>query len=469
MFRNLLSNSSQVKLQLIESLLNDRQCFISDLLTEFDITHSLFKKYVMEINHDLPFLQVTTDHHSCVRLEFRSFASLADVYSYFLSESSAFNLLELLFSSNFSSYETLATELNLSKSSIIRLIKQINIVIQPYEFHIDKKPIRISGNELNIRQFYMIFFLEKYQHEFRDASKNQEQEFLKVAQLMAELMPLKLYFSDIRRIAFLIYVHTRRERMRATEIHYDTIEYFLEKIDLNEFSQYRRAYLEKVAGYLLTHICADLQVHNQMKEEFYQVTKKLFQKFHYTEKDYLTKLETVTFQYLVEINLKVPYCILNDRLNRFVKNCNRVQQVINQDIIELISNSNLPVTRSATINHLIYLFHTTFPLFTEQMIHQHSNFHLALFFDTNNEHTEMVRSQITQFIPHEITITVLNPLDSFFLTMEDESYDLIIGNIVPVSKKVPFKASDMFITPQEISYISTKIEEKTIEQLKSLS
>ena len=47
---------------------------------------------------------------------------------------------------------------------------------------------------MTIRQFYMVFFLEKYQHEFRDASKNQEQEFLKVAQLLAEVTPLKLYF-----------------------------------------------------------------------------------------------------------------------------------------------------------------------------------------------------------------------------------------------------------------------------------
>nr|WP_237440933.1 MULTISPECIES: helix-turn-helix domain-containing protein [Enterococcus] len=46
--------------------------------------------------------------------------------------------MELLFSSHFSSYETLAIELNLSKSSIIRLIKKINTVIRPFDFHIEK-------------------------------------------------------------------------------------------------------------------------------------------------------------------------------------------------------------------------------------------------------------------------------------------------------------------------------------------
>ncbi len=64
MFRGLLSTASQIKLQLIESLLHDRHCFIADLLDEFDLSLSLFRKYVTEINHDLSFLQINIDNHS---------------------------------------------------------------------------------------------------------------------------------------------------------------------------------------------------------------------------------------------------------------------------------------------------------------------------------------------------------------------------------------------------------------------
>ncbi|MEY8446439.1 helix-turn-helix domain-containing protein [Enterococcus ratti] len=59
-----------------------------------------------------------------------------------------------MFSSNFTSYEMLATELNLSKSSIIRLIKKINLIVAPYDFFIATKPIQLKGNEKNIRQFF---------------------------------------------------------------------------------------------------------------------------------------------------------------------------------------------------------------------------------------------------------------------------------------------------------------------------
>ena len=109
---------------------------------------------------------------------------------------------------------------------------------------------------MTIRRFYMVFFLEKYQHEFRDASKNQEQE----------VTPLKLYFSDIRKIAFIIYVHSKRERLFATEVQSNKIEYFLEKIDLAEFSRYKRSYLEKVMGYLTSHITADPAIYKQVKK-----------------------------------------------------------------------------------------------------------------------------------------------------------------------------------------------------------
>ena len=60
---------------------------------------------------------------------------------------------------------------------------------------------------------------------------------LKVAQLLAEVTPLKLYFSDIRKIAFIIYVHSKRERLFATEVQSNKIEYFLEKsISLNSLA-----------------------------------------------------------------------------------------------------------------------------------------------------------------------------------------------------------------------------------------
>ncbi|EAA0412037.1 M protein trans-acting positive regulator, partial [Listeria monocytogenes] len=299
MLRKLLSSTTQKKLQLIEYLLDDQGTSLHDLAVKFSISMSAAKTYIAEIDNEFSFLDLQFDDYSAVRLHLHPFATRLDVYSHFLNRSSAFQLLELLFSSSFTSYDMLALELNLSKSSIIRLIKRINVVLAPYDFFIATKPIQLKGNEHNIRQFFLIFFLEKYQYEFVDANINQEQDFLKIARIMAAAKPLKLYFSDIKKIAFVIYINTKRDRLYASSPNGNHIEYFLEKIDLSEFTGYSRAYVEKMVGYVTSHIGQDPDVFRKTKQEFYQMTKRIFKKYNYHEANFEEKLDAVVFSYFL--------------------------------------------------------------------------------------------------------------------------------------------------------------------------
>lgn len=465
MLRNLLSSTSQKKLQLIEYLLNDSEISLNDLAIKFSISMTATKNYITAIDYEISFLDVQIDDFSFVHLQLHPFATLMDVYSHFLTHSSAFQLLELLFSSNFTSYEMLAIELNLSKSSIIRLIKKINKILASYDFFIATKPIQLKGNEKHIRQF----FLEKYQHEFVDANKNQEQEFLKIAQVVATTTPLKIYFSDIKKIAFVIYINIKRDRLAATQTTTDHIEYFIEKIDLSEFTSYNRAYIEKMVGYAMEHIGQDPKVFRATKKIFYQLTKRIFKKYNYREEDFTEKLDAVVFTYFLGINLQVPYCILDDRFSRFAANCDLVQQAINQDISHLLVHSDLPIVHPSTINHLIYIFHISFPHFAKEIIDANAHFKLALFYDTTSAHVEFIQTKIEQFIPYKLTITVLNPLDSFSLTMLNESFDLIIGNVTPVSRKTLFKYTDINLTTKDIAFIGKQIQEKGIRNLQRLN
>lgn len=465
MLRKLLSSTTQKKLQLIEYLLDDQGTSLHDLAVKFSISMSAAKTYIAEIDNEFSFLDLQFDGYSAVRLNLEPFATRLDVYSQFLNRSSAFQLLELLFSSSFTSYDMLALELNLSKSSIIRLIKRINLVLAPYDFFIATKPIQLKGNENNIRQFFLIFFLEKYQYEFVDANINQEQDFLKIARIMAAATPLKLYFSDIKKIAFVIYINTKRDRLYASNPNGNHIEYFLEKIDLSEFTGYSRAYVEKMVGYITTHIGQDPAVFRETKQEFYQMTKRIFKKYNYHEANFEEKLDAVVFSYFLGINLQVPYCILDDRFARFVNNCDLVQQTVNQDIVQVLTHSNLPIIRPSTINYLIYIFHTSFPNFAKEIIDAHADFRLALFYDTNSYHTEFIQTKIQQFIPYQLTITILNPLDSFSLTKLDETYDLIIGNLTPSCRKNVFHYADINLTSNDLAFIARQIQEKGIRML----
>ncbi|WP_430610451.1 helix-turn-helix domain-containing protein [Enterococcus sp. DIV0876] len=465
MLRQLLSSTSQNMLQLIEYLLNNKETYLLELAQNLSISVSALKNYIDEINHEFAFLEVTIDSYSLVHLRWCDFASRVDVYSHFLTYSPAFQLLELLFSSNFSSYDMLASELNLSKSSIIRLIKKINQALEPYDFYIAKKPIQLTGNEENIRQFYLVFFLEKYQHELITANKNQEQEFLKIAHIMAEATPLKTYFSDVRKIAFVLYIHTKRDRFCQAETSLDHIEYFLEKIDFSDLTGYNQSQIEKIIGYTTSHIGEDPQTFREIKKEFLFLTEKIFATYNYQEEGFADKLDAVVFSYLLSVNMHVPYCILDDRLSRFVNNCSYAKKEINKGIRQILLQSKLALARPSTLNYLLYVFHCSFPYFTKHVIDKHAHYKLALFYDTTIDHTAYIQSKIQQFIPYQIDMTVLNPLDSFSLPLTNDSFDLIIGNISPTSQNIPFKYTDIIIKQADIDFIIKEIQKKGIARL----
>lgn len=234
---------------------------------------------------------------------------------------------------------------------------------------------------------------------------------------------------------------------------------------MSEFTGYSRAYVEKMVGYVTSHIGQDPDVFRKTKQEFYQMTKRIFKKYNYHEANFEEKLDAVVFSYFLGINLQVPYCILDDRFARFVNNCDLVQQTVNQDIVQVLTHSNLPIIRPSTINYLIYIFHTSFPNFSKEIIDANADFRLALFYDTNSYHTEFIQTKIQQFIPHQLTITILNPLDSFSLTKLDETYDLIIGNLTPSCRKNVFHYADINLTSNELAFIARQIQEKGIRML----
>lgn len=80
-----------------------------------------------------------------------------------LRESPSLKLLELLFFRDFSSLEELAEELFVSLSTLKRLIKKTNTYLShTFAISIVTSPVQVSGDERQIRLFYLKYFSEAY-------------------------------------------------------------------------------------------------------------------------------------------------------------------------------------------------------------------------------------------------------------------------------------------------------------------
>lgn len=82
---------------------------------------------------------------------------------FILNESVSLDIIEYIFKVERTTLEELADEFHLSVSTVYRELKDLNITLsREFDLHITSKPIRIMGDEYDIRRFYLQYFSEKY-------------------------------------------------------------------------------------------------------------------------------------------------------------------------------------------------------------------------------------------------------------------------------------------------------------------
>lgn len=142
------SNAIGVKDKELSKVLN-----ISMLTLQSCLTNMQFMKEVGGITYKDGYINIW--YHQCCGLQ--------EVYQKALRESPSLKLLELLFFRDFSSLEELAEELFVSLSTLKRLIKKTNTYLShTFAISIVTSPVQVSGDERQIRLFYLKYFSEAY-------------------------------------------------------------------------------------------------------------------------------------------------------------------------------------------------------------------------------------------------------------------------------------------------------------------
>lgn len=118
---------------------------------------SFFKEYK-------EFLTVETSSKG-LRLQFKENLSLKTVYQYFLRNSPAYNLIELVFFYEGNSQTFFMDELLISESTIYRLVRNIDRSLSKhFDINLNYNPISLQGSEDKIRHFYYTYFAERFYH-----------------------------------------------------------------------------------------------------------------------------------------------------------------------------------------------------------------------------------------------------------------------------------------------------------------
>ena len=161
--RELLSKKSHRQLELLEILFENKRWFhISELAELLNCTERSVKDDLSHVRFsfsDLIFHSSTNG----IRIINTDDSDIEMVYHHFFKHSTHFSILEFIFFNEGCDAESICKEFYISSSSLYRIISHINKIIKKqYQFEISLNPVRIIGNEIDIRYFFAQYFSEKY-------------------------------------------------------------------------------------------------------------------------------------------------------------------------------------------------------------------------------------------------------------------------------------------------------------------
>ncbi|MFD2306938.1 helix-turn-helix domain-containing protein [Enterococcus termitis] len=167
-----LDNSLQKKYRILEVINNsvDYSATQNQILDELNISLGTLKRSVKLIEEDFQAfgcedkIQLTYNEESkAYNLMIAENFSLQFIRLYYLENSIRFKLIEGMFTDTLGDMSEVADQLYLTYSSLRRELHYLKKELQLYDLTIDtKKKIKIKGNELHIRLFYTILYLDSY-------------------------------------------------------------------------------------------------------------------------------------------------------------------------------------------------------------------------------------------------------------------------------------------------------------------
>ena len=161
--RDLLSKKSHRQLELLELLFENKRWFhISELAELLHCTERSVKDDLSHVRSSFPDLLFHSSTNG-IRIINTDDSDIEMVYHHFFKHSTHFSILEFVFFNEGCDADSICKEFYVSSSSLYRIIGHINKIIKKqYHFEISLNPVRITGNEIDIRYFFAQYFSEKY-------------------------------------------------------------------------------------------------------------------------------------------------------------------------------------------------------------------------------------------------------------------------------------------------------------------
>ena len=465
--RDLLSKKSHRQLELLELLFEHKRWFHRSELAELlNCTERAVKDDLSHVKSAFPDLIFHSSTNG-IRIINTDDSDIEMVYHHFFKHSTHFSILEFVFFNEGCDTDSICKEFYISSSSLYRIISHINKIIKKqYRFEISLNPVRIIGNEIDIRYFFAQYFSEKYyflEWPFEDFSV---EPLCKLLALVYKETAFPVNFATQRMLKLLL----------VTNLYRIKFSHFLE-VEKNSFNNQLLESFMQAEGIEDIVASFDSEYHISLnKEVIGQLFVSYFQKMFFIDEEvflsyaktdsYVKKsyrllgelVDQVSREYNLQIDNKDNLIwhlhntahlhrqelstefILFDQKGNTIKNFQNIFPRFVSEVKEGIKHylEGLDMDcNSMKVNHLSYTFITHSKHLVLNLLQNQPKLKVLVMSNFDQYHAKSVAETLSYYCSNNFELEVWTELELSKESLEESPYDIIISNFIipPIENK----------------------------------
>lgn len=174
---------------------------------------------IKTIQRDLVYLQkklpdkwhIKNNKHTGVKLYKPFDSSIEHINHLYIRHTLLFKTLDILLNDNVGSNSVLAEKLYIQNKKIKKNLKEVELYLKQYKLSLKRRPLRISGNNINVLLMYHKLYLDAYNDEewpFKEFNQGLYIEFLKEVEKLKKITYCK---EAIKEISYFIALYLIRK------------------------------------------------------------------------------------------------------------------------------------------------------------------------------------------------------------------------------------------------------------------
>ncbi|MEG0286214.1 MAG: helix-turn-helix domain-containing protein [Vagococcus sp.] len=482
--KNILSKQSSRFLTTLDYLFHHQSSTISHLANLSNVSITTVIDDIKKINDFIAPLSIELDgNHHCHLIHHKKLA-MDFIYSNILKNSTEFYLLEKVFFERHNRLEDYADSLFISVSTLKRIISKMNKEMKPLGFEITTNPIKIVGDECQIRHIFVNYFSEKYLERPYPLNNVQKKLFEQLVMSYVDLEKRVLNYPDLEKLRLILYVslirlqnghHYTEKQVKKIENRYEfpilTNSIFLQafkgifQIELN-----RTHVIELAYPFLSNHfafnqeeldvICSESTLHQTDLIEITQLVTDIEVSLEILLSRKKKERLILALMNIRLFTIETSYLIY-DKHHYFLTNLARdfplAYRFLHHHIIEHDYFGSL---KEDEYEALIYVLITHWEALLPAIQFSYSEFKVALFMNSDTEHTQFLANILNKKFYSRYTFSPI-----VFLTNEEafeqfSQFDLILTNISTTKEfEFPVICIDLYPSKQDIAKLNHMYDE----------